>query len=551
MINTDLNGKAFRALLDMKYMKSVVDPGEAVGIIAGQSIGEPSTQMTLNTFHLAGHSAKNVTLGIPRLREIVMTASKKISTPTMTLHLNPELTESERENFAKGITKLTLAEVTEKVSVSERIEQRASQHRAKVYDVKLDLFPSEEYENTYAIEVGSVVKSIEFRFIPQLIKAITKELKHFENQEIGSSTATPKIGESVGQIKDGPTGAGNSHEGADEEGDDEDEDDEVEDGTNTKQKLNRGEAISYAAPDEEEEVIAREAQRDSSPDVDDVDEGYSGSPRGVRSNEDTNDDDEDKDETEAKAIQIVLAKERIKSKYPEVTKFSFDYQGGSWCKIRLEVCLLACSISTPVRAYLSFHKYDAATPKLLMLNLVESACRNAIIQAITGIGTCTYTVEKYRCPDTGIETPTPMIVTAGVNLRAMHDHQGAINPHRLFTNDINAMLQLYGVEAARATIIREMDSVFKGHSITVDPRHLNLIADVMTRSGGFTPFNRTGFKSFTSPFMKMSFETTVGFLKDAVLNGDWDELKGPSARIVVGRVGGWGTGSFDVLIPVA
>lgn len=185
-----------------------------------------------------------------------------------------------------------------------------------------------------------------------------------------------------------------------------------------------------------------------------------------------------------------------------------------------------------------------------MLNFVESACRHAVIQAIPGLGTCTYSVEKYRCPDTGIETPTPMIVTEGVNLRAMHDHQGAINPHRLFTNDINAMLQLYGVEAARATIIREMDSVFQGHSIAVDLRHLSLIADVMTRSGGFVPFNRTGLKSITSPFMKMSFETTVGFLKDAVLDGDWDDLKGPSARIVTGRVGGWGTGAFDVLLPV-
>jgi DNA-directed RNA polymerase I subunit RPA1 len=132
----------------------------------------------------------------------------------------------------------------------------------------------------------------------------------------------------------------------------------------------------------------------------------------------------------------------------------------------------------------------------------------------------------------------------------MHDHQGAINPHQLFTNDINAMLQLYGVEAARATIIREMDAVFKDHSIAVDPRHLNLIADVMTRGGDFTAFNRTGLKCGTSPFMKMSFETTVGFLRDAVLEGDFDDLKGPSARIVVGRVGGWGTGAFDVLLPV-
>jgi len=59
----------------LKYIESLAAPGEAVGIIAAQSVGEPSTQMTLNTFHMAGRGEANVTLGIPRLREILMTAS--------------------------------------------------------------------------------------------------------------------------------------------------------------------------------------------------------------------------------------------------------------------------------------------------------------------------------------------------------------------------------------------------------------------------------------------------------------------------------------------
>jgi hypothetical protein len=112
------------------------------------------------------------------------------------------------------------------------------------------------------------------------------------------------------------------------------------------------------------------------------------------------------------------------------------------------------------------------------------------------------------------------------------------------------MLNLYGVEACRATIVREMHAVFSGHGISVDQRHLNLIADTMTKGGGFTPFNRIGLKANVSPFMKMSFETTVGFLKDAVLERDWDDLTNPSARIVVGRLGKLGTGAFDVLAPV-
>lgn len=70
----------------MKYMRSLVHAGENVGTIAGQSIGEPSTQMTLNTFHLAGHGAGNMTLGIPRLKEILMTTPYNIKTPIMKLY---------------------------------------------------------------------------------------------------------------------------------------------------------------------------------------------------------------------------------------------------------------------------------------------------------------------------------------------------------------------------------------------------------------------------------------------------------------------------------
>ena len=61
----------------------MVRPGEMVGNIAAQSIGEPATQMTLNTFHFAGVSAKNVTLGVPRLKEVINVA-KTLKTPSMT-----------------------------------------------------------------------------------------------------------------------------------------------------------------------------------------------------------------------------------------------------------------------------------------------------------------------------------------------------------------------------------------------------------------------------------------------------------------------------------
>lgn len=69
--NYKLSEKCFIGLLEeikTKFNQSLAPAGEAIGSVAAQSIGEPTTQMTLNTFHLAGVSDKNVTLGVPRLQ---------------------------------------------------------------------------------------------------------------------------------------------------------------------------------------------------------------------------------------------------------------------------------------------------------------------------------------------------------------------------------------------------------------------------------------------------------------------------------------------------
>ena len=71
------------------YNKAKVEPGQAVGIVTAQSIGEPGTQMTLRTFHFAGIRERNVTLGLPRLIELV-DARKKPVTPTMDIYLDAE-----------------------------------------------------------------------------------------------------------------------------------------------------------------------------------------------------------------------------------------------------------------------------------------------------------------------------------------------------------------------------------------------------------------------------------------------------------------------------
>lgn len=103
-----------------RYMRSLVDAGECVGVIAAQSIGEPSTQMTLNTFHLAGVGTQNVTLGIPRLREILMTASKTIKTPQMVVPIRGQV----GLEISSCLRRVTLRDCVKRFEVTEEIVMR-------------------------------------------------------------------------------------------------------------------------------------------------------------------------------------------------------------------------------------------------------------------------------------------------------------------------------------------------------------------------------------------------------------------------------------------
>lgn len=514
---TTLPRKQVEKILAAKHLRSLVEPGEAVGIVAGQSVGEPSTQMTLNTFHLAGHSAKNVTLGIPRLREILMTASDHISTPAMTLVLNEELTDEDGENFAKAISILPLSHVVDSATVSERVGKGLGYPLAKMFRIRLRFFPSKEYTLAYNITISDVLDTVEKKFLGQLQAMIKKEIKKKSNR---SSAATPEIGVKSGTVEMADPAREEDRSGGDEDDDDDDGDD---DATNAKQRANRGEAASYGPNDDEDDAIQNRMEQEAYQRDHDEDEGFEGSP--PPSGQDSG--DEGKTAQEHPDAEGFSREIRVKSKNPQVTQFRCDEAGGSWCEFTLE--------------------FDVNTPKILMLNLVEDAVKKSLVQQIPGVGQCTF-VAKDKVLDvrTGEEVEASVVHTAGANLQAMQKYGEYINPNRISTNDIAAVLRVYGVEAARNNIIRELSNVFGSHGIHVDNRHLNLIGDYMTRNGGFSPFNRMGLRGNVSPFTKMSFETTLAFLKDALLDGDWDDLGTPSSRLVVGKLGKVGTGAFDV-----
>lgn len=136
--------------------------------------------------------------------------------------------------------------------------------------------------------------------------------------------------------------------------------------------------------------------------------------------------------------------------------------------------------------------------------------------------------------------------TEGINILQMFKYNHLLDMNRLYSNDIHAMANTYGIEAANKVIIKEIQNVFNVYGITVDPRHLTLIADYMTYNGIFEPMSRKGMEASSSPLQQMSFESSLLFLKDAILNSKKDDLRSASSCLMVGRLCRTGTGVFDL-----
>nr|CAA32887.1 unnamed protein product [Schizosaccharomyces pombe] len=514
-----LNESKFKALMQLRYQQSLVDPGESVGVLASQSIGEPSTQMTLNTFHFAGFGAKNVTLGIPRLREIIMTASANIQTPTMTLRLNDGVSDKRASAFCKEVNKLVLSEVVRQVRVTEKISGQGSDEQSKTYAIRLDLYSRDEYQDEYGVLQEEIESTFSNRFLKILNRIIKSYLAKSKQRKSGGKDDTvPEVGQALKPLEDIDEAPieGRAQEALE---------DEDNDATNEKMVSRSKQHASYEGPDEADKVALRQLKGSNKVEDVNMDEEED---EGFKSDESVSDFKErkllEKQNTvsisERRELQLKTAKEILSN----CKHLDFDYVNGEWATVELV--------------------FPINTEKLLMVSLVEKACSETVIHEIPGITRC-----FSKPPDSALDT-VPKVITEGVNLKAIWEFYNEISMNDIYTNDIAAILRIYGVEATRNAIVHEVSSVFGVYGIAVDPRHLSLIADYMTFEGGYKAFNRMGIEYNTSPFAKMSFETTCHFLTEAALRGDVDDLSNPSSRLVVGRVGNFGTGSFDIFNPV-
>lgn len=148
-----------------EYEKSSFEPGEALGIIAAQSISEPATQMTMRTYHFVGTAGIQVTLGLPRLIEI-FDAKKEPSRVVMTLYLNKKFNTKEKsEKVAQKITEKKLRNYIETISLDLT---------AKKIKVKLKKLKKSEIKNIIEI-VKKKFKNYKIKYLKDTISVSLKK----------------------------------------------------------------------------------------------------------------------------------------------------------------------------------------------------------------------------------------------------------------------------------------------------------------------------------------------------------------------------------------
>lgn len=182
------------------------------------------------------------------------------------------------------------------------------------------------------------------------------------------------------------------------------------------------------------------------------------------------------------------------------------------------------------------------SPKLLMLELAAAAAVDTLVREVRGVDKVFVVGGDGGAP--------PALQIDGLNFDAAFSHADDVDVHAITCNDVSAVRSVYGVEAARATLVREVRAVFGVYGIQVDARHLALIGDFMTQGGGYRACSRLGIASNASPLLKMSFETSATFLKEAALRGQSDGAMSAAARIVLGQPVPLGTGAVALRMDV-
>lgn len=141
-----------------------------------------------------------------------------------------------------------------------------------------------------------------------------------------------------------------------------------------------------------------------------------------------------------------------------------------------------------------------------------------------------------------------VIYTKGVNMINIRYING-IDLSKTITNDVVEIYEKFGIEAARASLIKELRLVFEAAGNSVNYQHLSILVDIMTNGGTLTSIDRHGLNRLeTDPLARASFEKTVDQLLTSAVFGEVDHMNSVSSRIMAGLVIKGGTGLCNIIL---
>ncbi|CAH8521675.1 unnamed protein product [Schistosoma mattheei] len=547
-----------RDLCLAKIINAQAPPGDPVGLLAAQSVGEPSTQMTLNTFHFAGRGEMNVTLGIPRLREILMSGSSNISTPCMEVPIWPTKEAQQlSEQIAKKFYKLKLSE-TLKLPIGQKVN-----YVSDSCTFEFNLQPKSVYSDQSHVTPVRVLRFLERILFPDLAHRLNEELKDQGKTSLIKSFALSAMArqQQAGQNKNSEEPAEDAdivnqpsigRTRAQDEWNEDDgheairrrrleanaEEEDITGGDNNRRKngSDLDELVDLDLDDEydaeaaELHEIGQDREKDDGDDEQQDDNGKwpwnELSPSSTNSDEfiqwtgdpelnqsDVDDEREliqenmERNIEQENAISHDEARKRITfvtSLHARFSGYDFDRKNSSPKWARLTICMF-----DPNEGRISI---DLET---LIMRLIN----RSVVSSVSGI-------EK-----TIIDRSKPnqwMFRVEGINMIEMMRYPQVFDLSRLYTNNITVMNETYGIEAARAALQREVSGVF-GHY-------------------GIHTFNE--FTSITASANDL--RDCCKCLKNSLQNDSMDNLISPSASLVTGRIVHYaGTNCFELLQKLA
>jgi DNA-directed RNA polymerase II subunit RPB1 len=424
--------KALTLLLEtivLKYKQAIVHPGEMVGVVAGQSIGEPTTQLTLNTFHLSGVASKsNVTRGVPRIEEILR-LTKNPKNPSLTVHLK---------------------------AIDEHSQEKAGQYANMLEHTRLK----------------DVVKCFQICFDP-----------NDGNTNIEGDITYMEEYNEFEKLLDDCNG----------------------------QENNNGIAKSKWIVRIE---LDSETMLEKNITMDDIHFAINSS----------NGND----------ISCVYS----------------DYNSDDLIfRIRMNSSVLNKSKKLKGVA----ESLDQSDDIYLLRNFQENVLNNIVLRGISGI--TNVMPRKLQnmvkaVDDKFVQTDMWVLDTKGTNLMEVLSFD-FIDNERSYSNDIKEVFKVLGIEAARQVIYNELVEVMDFSGVYINYHHLSILCDRMTCNQNMVAIFRSGILNDNiGPLSKSTFEVHTEVLLDASRHADFDHMRGVSGNVMMGQLGTYGTGMFNVVLDV-